>query len=464
MTLDTVLEELKEEFHSIDIRTFAHKSTGVWNSIFTIIRFRRETVDELRKEHIELIKKCGSLVETENFKVGVFDFPLESWDKIQQDLSRKFLCLTKSFAINFDKEITFNHKVHLPYFKNENYIYDEWKCFLFHNESNTFQKPNYHDLLKNETFENDFSHFDDYLSAIFQYNKYDFQHNPWVNTFIPVFFKIEEISFEHDCVNLTYSAYDQKDIRVALNFYQARDYRTQDKFIDKKSTELKENKNSKLIHDKITMEVNTKDIGNTFDLLVIKNNKVLLENKDGKIEDYWKKRTEFINPIYYAFEQFVKFEELEQMLLQFKSKKLKNDSDVFERGISWLLSLLGIPNIILGEYERLGNGHDQTSTDILASFETDTIFLINVTIGLPQQSDFDKEREYRENIAKRTNNKKIDIHSVYFTGKDATESQVSATANDVTLVGKSNIQMILEHLKKGNLEKARKIILKEDSF
>lgn len=119
---------------------------------------------------------------------------------------------------------------------------------------------------------------------------------------------------------------------------------------------------------------------------------------------------------------------------------------------------------MLGEYERLGNGHDQTSTDILASFEKDTIFLINVTIGLPQQSDFDREREYRENIERRTTNKKIKICSIYFTGKDATESQQSATANNVTLIGKSNIQMILEHLKKGNLEEARQIILKEDSF
>jgi len=464
VTLDKVLEELKDTFHSIDIRVFSHKPDDVWKNIFIIIRFRRETEDELMKIQTELIQKCGSLIETEKFKVGVFHYPVEKWTKIEDDLSKKFLCLTDSFAVNFDKEITFNHDISTPYFKSENYIDDDWKCFLFHNETNPPQKPNYHDLLINKTFENDFSHFDDYLSAIFEYNKYDFQHNPWVNTFVPVFFKIEQITFDHDIVNLTYSAYDQKNIRVTLNFYQAREYRTHDKFIDKKVVELEENKNSKLIKDKITMEVDTKNIGNAFDLLVIKNKNVLLENREGKIEDYWKGRTEYTNPTYYAFEQFVKFEELEQMLLQFKSKKLKKDSEVFERGISWLLSLIGLPNIMLGEYERLGNGYDQTSTDILASFEKDTIFLINVTIGLPQQSDFDREREYRENIEKRTTNKKIKICSIYFTGKDATEAQTSATANNVILIGKSNLQNILEHLKKGNLEKARQIILKEDSF
>lgn len=464
MDFDTVLEELKEEFHSIDIRTFAHNLSDHWINIFTIIRFRRETVNELKKAHEKLIKKCGSLVETDKFKVGVFAFPLESWNKIQQDLSRKFLCLTDSFGINFDSEITFNHDISTPYFKSENYIYDDWKCFLFHNEHNRNQKPNYHDLLRSKAFENNFSHFDDYLSAIFQYNKYDFQHNPWVNTFVPVFFKIEQIVFDHDVVDLTYSAYDQKNIRVAMNFYQAREYRTQDQFIDKKFVELEDSKKSKLVRDTITMQIDAKNVGNSFDLLVIKNNNVLLEDIDGRLEDYWRNRSEYTNPTYYAFEQFVKFEELEQMLMQFKSKKINKDSEVFERGVSWLLSLLGIPNVMLEEYERLGNGHDQTSTDILASFDTNKIFLINATIGLPKQSDFDREREYRENIESKITNKKIEIHSVYFTGKDATESQPSATANSVTLIGKSNIQTILEHLKKGNLEKARQIILREDDF
>ena len=212
------------------------------------------------------------------------------------------------------------------------------------------------------------------------------------------------------------------------------------------------------------MELDTKNVGEAFELLVIKNKNTLIESKEGRMDEYWKTRTEYTNPTYYAFEQFVKFEELEQMLLQFKSKEIKKDSKVFERGVSWLLSLLGIPNMMLGEYERLGSGHDQTSTDILASFDTDKIFLINATIGLPKQSDFDREREYRENIESRVTNKKIEIHSIYFTGKDATESQASATANNVTLVGKYNIQMILEHIKKGKLEEARQVIFQKDSF
>ena len=463
MTLSKILEELQDTFHSIDIRIFAHKSDDVWRNIFTIIRFRQETNEELTKIQTELIKKCGSLIETEKFKVGIFHYPVEKWDKIADDLSKKFLCLSGSFAINFDNEITFNNTGSEPHFKPENYVDKDWNCFSFHRESNS-QKPNYSDELRSNMLENNFRYFENYLSAIFQYGKYDFQSNPWLNIFIPIFFKIGKIEFDHNKVDIEYSAHEQKNIQVGLNFYKSREYRSDDEFMEQKVEKIQLTGNSNVIRNTITMELDTKNVGEAFELLVIKNKNTLIESKEGRLDEYWKSRTEYTNPTYYAFEQFVKFDELEQMLLQFKSKKLKKDSEVFERGVSWLLSLLGIPNMMLGDYEQLGSGHDQTSTDILASFDTNRIFLINVTIGLPKQSDFDREREYRENIESKITNKKIEIHSIYFTGKDATESQASATANDVTLIGKSNIQMILKHLKKGNLEEARQVILKEDSF
>jgi hypothetical protein len=458
MHLHDAIKVLQENYNSIDIRVFSYKSEGDWKNIFTIIRFRRESEDQLITNQTELIQRCGSLIETEKFKVGIFHYPVEKWTKIADELSQKFLCLSNSFAIHFDREITFNNTLSESYFKSENYVYDDWKCFTSNNESNNSQKPNYVDELRSIALENNFSQFDHYLSAIFEYNKYDFQSNPWVKIFIPVFFKIEKIEFEHDKAIVEYSAYKQKHIKVALNFYKSRAYRTHDKFVEKKVKELQLTGDSEIIHDKIIMEIDTKNVGNSFELLVIKNKNNLIENEEGLVNEYWKERTEYTNPLYYTFEQFVKFDELEQMLLQFKSKKIRKESDVFERGIAWLLSLLGIPNIMLGEYEQMGNGYEQTSTDILGSFHSDRVLLINATTGLPQQSDFDRERQYRENIEINLTNKELKIHSVYFTGKDATESEHSATINNVRLIGKSSIKKILEYLKKGELEDARNII------
>lgn len=464
MLLHEVITEIKDTFHSIDIRIFSHKQNDVWNSIFTIIRFRRETEEELRIIQKDLIKKCGSLIETKKFKVGIFSYPVEKWAKITDDLSKKFICLTDSFTVNYDEEINFNNNISEPHPEHGDYVYKNWKYFASYSELRNLQRPNYHDELQNNVLENQFSHVDDYLSAVFQYDKYDFQRNSWVRTLVPVFFKTEEIEFDHDKVIVDYTAYAQKNIQMSFKFFRSQHYRVNEEFVEKKIQNLELKENLELIQDRTTIKLDTENVGNSFELLVIKNKNILVERIEGKIEEYWKNRTEYTNPLYFVFEQFVKFDELEQMLLQFKSKKIHNDSEVFERGVSWLLNLLGITNIMLGEYEQIGNGFEKISTDIVGSFAKNRIFLVNVTIGLPKQSDFDREREYRENIEKIITNKKLQIHSIYFTGKDATESHPSATTNNVTLIGKSSINLILEHLKKGNLEEAREVIMQENGF
>jgi len=465
MLLSEVIDEIKDTFHSIDIRIFSYYQDNVWNNIFTIIRFRRETEEELRLIQEDLVKKCGSLIETEKYKVGIFHYPVEKWSKITDNLSKKFLCLTDSFAINFENEIYFNRNVSEPNPDHGDYVYKNWKYFKSSNDSSRIlQRPDYNDELRKNVLENQFSRVDDYLSAIFQYGKYDFQQNPWIKTLIPVFFKTEKIEFDHDEVIVNYSAYEQKNIQMSFKFLRSQQHHVNDEFVDKKVKNLKLEENSKLIQDTAAIKIDTKNMGNSFEMLIIKNKNTIIEQIEGKIEDYWKDRTEYTNPLYFVFEQFVKFDELEEMLLQFKSKKIHDSAKVFERGVSWLLSLLGISNIMLGEYEQIGNGSEKISTDIIGSFETNQIFLVNATVGLPKQSDFDREREYRENIEKIITDKKLKIRAIYFTGKDATESHQSATTTNVTLIGKSSIILILEHLKKGNLEEAREVILQENGF
>ena len=53
------------------------------------------------------------------------------------------------------------------------------------------------------------------------------------------------------------------------------------------------------------------------------------------------------------------------------------------------------------------------------------------------------------------------IFSVYFTGKDPTESEKSAVDNDVILIGKTKLNLILQHLKKGSLEEAHQVIFSD---
>lgn len=61
MLFRETVEQLKDTFHSIDIRIFSFKRNNGWHNIFTIIRFRKENEGELQKIQDDLIKKCGSL-------------------------------------------------------------------------------------------------------------------------------------------------------------------------------------------------------------------------------------------------------------------------------------------------------------------------------------------------------------------------------------------------------------------
>ena len=214
MLLNEVINEIKDTFHSIDIRVFSHKKNDVWNCIFTVIRFRRETEEELRMIQEDLIKKCGSLIETEKFKVGIFHYPVKKWAKITDDLSKKFLCLTDSFAVNYDEAINFNNNVSEPHPEHGDYVYKNWKYFVSYSELRNSQRPNYHDELRSNVLENQFTDVDEYLSAVFQYDKYDFQRNPWIKTLVPTFFKTENIEFDHDKVIVDYTAYEQKNIQM----------------------------------------------------------------------------------------------------------------------------------------------------------------------------------------------------------------------------------------------------------
>ena len=464
MKFPDAINELKDTFHSIDVRIFSFKQDNVWKNVFTIIRFRRETEDKLKAIHEKIIKQCRKLIQTDEFRVGVFHFPIERWDKICKDLTNKFICLTDTYAVNYFDVISFNETTAEPHVEHLNFVDRGWKFFIGYSETRSSSRPSYHDKLLDSALENNFSHIDDYLSAILQFDTYDFNRSPWLKIFVPTYFKTEKITFEHDKVEIKYSAYEQKDIQISFNFYKSSLRRTKEEFVDQKFQNLKLKNKADIIHDKTIIELDANKVGNSFELLVIKNNKLVIEQQEGKISDYWKGRSEYTNPLYFAFEKFVDYENLENMLFEFKSKGIGNQSDVFERGVSWLLSLLRIPNIMLGKYEKIGEGFNIISADILGVLDENRLFLVNATIGLPKQSDFDRERDYRENLEKMLTNKNLKISSLYFTGKEPTESEKSATTNNVILIGKSKLKIILQHLKKGELEDALNIVINEDFY
>jgi hypothetical protein len=454
--LADVIEALKDTYNSIDIRVFCFIQDNAWKNVFTIIRFRRETVAELKIQHERLLEKCGGLVQTPEYRVGLFQFPIERWQKITEDLSNKFLCLTDSFAVNYFDSIHLNHSVTEPYSnRNDDFVFKSWKVFSGYSETNNSSRPSYHEKLFDVSLEKQLSNFDDYLSGTLEFNKFFFQRNPWVYIYVPVFFKIDNIEFDHDKVDVKFTTYPRSNLEMAFNFFNtATNYNGE--FLDKKTTKLELTTDNELTQNTVTIPLETKSLGNKFTLLVIKNKNILIEKFEDNINNHWKESSEFSNPFHSIFQKYVDFTSLEKMLTECESVDYKSPDKVFERGVSWLLSLLGVHNVILGGYEKVDGG--SVSTDILGNLNPNSIILVNVTAGFPKEGDFDKEGEYRTNLLKLLKNKDLEVKSVYFTNKEPTEFEASAKVNHVVLIGRSKIKVMLERLKNGEVAEARKVI------
>lgn len=462
MELQWIIDHLQETYNSIDIRIFSFLEADEWHNVFTIIRFRRESPEELEKIHEEIIKKCKGLIRTGKFKVSVYQLSISQWIDLDKNLLDGYLSLPDSFRVNFDNDIVLNQNSTEPYTSDKEYVFKDWPVFQGENETRKI-KPSYDEELQDHAIKKKFSNFNDYLAAIFQMNKYFFQQSPKIFTFVPVFFKIDNVIFNHDKIEVTYSAFKQKDLEITINFFNAQFY-NKSEFVDKKIEKMELADSSKLIQDTLTLKIDTTSLGNEFEILVIKNEILLIAKHRDRIGSNWKGRSEFTNPLYHVFEKFVDYNKLKKMLFDFESKNFKDPAKAFEQGISWLLSLLGIPNIWLGDYDTIHDNGKTISTDVLGSIAKNELIIVHVTKGLPKPSDFDREKEYRENLTRLLKNPDLKIRSVYFTGAEPTESKTAAETNEVILFGHSQIALVLQHLEKGELLEARKIILVDDNI
>lgn len=333
MELSKAIEQLQDTYNSIDIRVFAMLD-NVWNSIYTVIRFRRESIDILEKTNQELVTKCGGLIETSEFRVGVFQFPIQRWNKIHADLQNKFLCLRDDFAINFSNTINLNNDVSEPHSNSSiDYVFKNWKMYSSKNETSQ-TRPNYVDKLSEDAISHGFSHINEYLSAIFEMNNYEFQGSPAIIIYAPVFFKIEKVLFTGDKAEIDYSFYPQTNLTLVLNFFSAKDHQHKPEFLGRKPIALKNNGNGlDLITDHQSISLEPELFGNEFQILVTKNEKLILHNERNNIGKYFPTRSEFTNPIFAIFEKFVSLEILEKMVFEFKSEKrdIRDEAKVFER-------------------------------------------------------------------------------------------------------------------------------------
>ena len=170
-----------------------------------------------------------------------------------------------------------------------------------------------------------------------------------------------------------------------------------------------------------------------------------------------------MNPMFGLFENFVQHDDLRRMVIDLEAKDLFAPNKVFERAITWLLNLLGFSAIQLQEYETIGKDPEKVSVDIIASYNKQNIVLANVTLSMPNTSNFETERN-RRIILSRTVSDKVKLVSIIFTSKSVIQLQKEAKQHEVTIIGREDLEKILELLKTGDVKEARDMILGNNDF
>jgi len=465
MRLYDAIDGLIDTYNSIDVRIVAGLVDNVWHSIITIIRFRHEDATELKEIHQRFIDKCG-LMKTDNFRVGLYQFPINDWSKIRSNLEQKFLCLSDDFAINFDTTIDLNYSTEPSSHVNDDYVNTEWLAYQRRFDVSSSPVHGFVSTVSHLAIKHTFNRMEDYLAAILQIHR-NHTSQTSVSITIPIFFEVLDTKFDTDSFEINYKGYPQKNIKIGINFYKSEGWGNSFELIDKTTITTELSGNPKEISQQgHRHSLDTKSVGNEFETIVTKNDSVILYHDKLQIKDHWATRTNITNPVFSVFQKFVPLEELEKMLFEFQGRGKTNDSSlVFERAVNWLLNLLGLNAILLGKtYEKTGKGSEEISFDIIGSFSNNLVLLVNATIGFPKQSDFDRERDYRNKLSKSLQNPDVVIKSVYFTGQDTTESRDSAKSNNVVFIDKPKLKLIFEMLKKGDLDKARNVIIEESDF
>lgn len=465
MRLVEAIEGLMDTYNSIDVRTASYLQDNSWHAGHLVVRFRRISVKELENEYAKLIKKYG-LIEESNFRVDLTSFSTDHWEKIKENWNKNFICLKPSLAINFPSDNEFNREIQTPNNHNDiDFVNQKWASY--HTYSNVGHAEVGRKFLdyNSQAIAHRSRNIFEYLSMILQIPN-NYAQQPRHNFIIaPVFFKINSVSFDNQEIHIEGSGYPAQKFDIVVDHYKWDGYRTETP-IDKITIPASIEGNPLELR---TFEISTKldNISGTnlFRVDIYRENGVLLDTERGMIGSSWPTMAETTNPFSTIFEKFVPFEEFEKMFLKFQARDSNNFSEVFERAVSWLLNLIGIRAIWLGKnFERSGTGHDKIMMDAIGGYDNNDILLVNVTIGLPKQQDFDQERLYRENLEEKIANKDIKLHSILVSGKSVKGLDDIAKSNDVKLIGLDELKQILDYLKKGKINDARNYFLRESDF
>lgn len=455
MLFTEILDSLTECYNSMDIRTVAYRSENAWKSIITIIRFRIEDAEEIKKQH-EKFKKYN-LIWADRFRVGLYAFPIGEWKKLQANWEKNCIELQPDFLVNIPAEDLRRPVNDSPGLAMFDEMDTEWKSFAYDPRGS---KEIYDQkiLLDQNKFarENNFGNIYEYLSTILQVKVgYIIWQNSCNMIVAPVFFRINSAKLIDHTLTVQGVWHPDQSIKLAIQMYKKDRDGTRGSIKENIPIELKiEGKTTPLQEFTVVKQIEGGLDDEQFEIIVTSKG-MLLEKYGGRVELSKIQKIELQDPLSQIFEKVVSMDILKKMITEFEPKKKKDRAIIFERGISWMLSLLGFNTILLGKgHERFKHNPDVV-LDILA-FSNDQVLLVNVTTGALEAPDITRLKHAKRELSRELHD--FPIRPILVSSMSAQEIRSSVGENDVRLLGIEELENIIVFLEEGKKEEAREIL------
>ena len=438
-------------YNSIDVRVAAYNQDNKWKAAIPVIRFRIESIEKVKELQKNLVRP-EEKIESEKFKIFLDVFEPLKWKKICQNWSKNMIVVE-------DTEIEIKPKAELSYddkeprsHDNYDFVNMQWDSYSVSNSSNI---ENFQGKMRDQNnlaVSKNHSDIFEYISDVLEIPQTEARSNGVNKITAPVFFKIEDPKFDGKQFSIVGKGITSK-ISGVLKIYGT--------FYNQQVRELKYSLNI------LNSDIQKKD-DSTFNItktasnikpndryvLNITRNGVIIANKSDLMKNCWLNQSIVTNPLMPVLQTMVPFSELKQMLLEPKDKKGKGIrtltyEQVFERGVGWLLSLLGFQSIQLQEYQQYGSGSKRISYDIVSSYNDEFIILTHATTASDLSSQINSADTTHGLISIQFDNMKI--KSVIFTPKSITQN----VPENIILIEKTKLNQILSLLEKGEVEQAR---------
>lgn len=402
VSVSQVLKQFEKVYKSIDIRSAAWKEKEECKNLLTVLRFSNEEIKTNTEKPLR-IEKNGFFVVKQFYPFSILPTLSEQF--------REGKVKVQDIEVVFGRSIDFLPiKGSIEGYAKLTRKSDENNWFLLEvtdgkQLSQDFYNQGVITAVKNLGY-------DDVKQAVNHLLETNF--NSSSNSFdfivsVPVYITFENIVFENSVLKVSLLC----DCNIAKNpsvFLLLKERKTN----SLKSDGLFEIE----IHELDTPEKNFKILAGEVSLPhVTEEDVVELSSTYGELSEICRIREpvkellkpQEVNPLFIVLKQFCSEEKLKKLLLEpqtietnrGKKQFSSNQGRLFERSISWLLSMLGFSTILLGEYEELKEKTQNIygSVDILAYRRRKHIFLlVNCTMKPPDDNEISKTNEVAERL------------------------------------------------------------------